>query len=77
MTDTTVAPTTPPAVPAGPPGSGEFELDPRRWIALLSVLTAVFMVLLDISIVNVAIPSILRDFQAARIPRKTAESLPP
>ena len=64
MTDTTVAPTTPPAVPAGPPGGGEFELDPRRWIALLSVLTAVFMVLLDISIVNVAIPSIRSNLSA-------------
>src|SRR5438067_12942568 len=34
------------------------ELNPRRWAALLSVLTAAFMVLLDISIVNVAIPAI-------------------
>ncbi|HWW10789.1 MAG TPA: MFS transporter [Candidatus Acidoferrales bacterium] len=64
MTDTTVAPTTPPAVPAGPPASDDFELDPRRWIALLSVLTAVFMVLLDISIVNVAIPSIRSNLSA-------------
>src|SRR6202022_2873626 len=64
VTDTTVAPTTPPAVPAGPQASGEFELDPRRWIALLSVLTAVFMVLLDISIVNVAIPSIRSNLSA-------------
>lgn len=40
------------------------ELDPRRWIALGVVLTASFMVLLDISIVNVAIPSIQRNLKA-------------
>jgi EmrB/QacA subfamily drug resistance transporter len=45
-------------------GTGE-ELDPRRWIALAVVLTAAFMVLLDISIVNVAIPSIQRDLHAS------------
>jgi EmrB/QacA subfamily drug resistance transporter len=41
------------------------ELDPRRWIALLSVLTASFMVLLDISIVNVAIPAIRANLAAS------------
>jgi EmrB/QacA subfamily drug resistance transporter len=35
--------------------------DPRRWKALAVVLIASFMILLDISIVNVAIPSIQRD----------------
>jgi EmrB/QacA subfamily drug resistance transporter len=49
--------------PAGPPG-GE-EPDPRRWIALAVVLTAAFMQLVDISIVNVAIPSIQRDLDAS------------
>ena len=34
------------------------DLDPRRWRALPVILTGLFMVLLDISIVNVAIPSI-------------------
>lgn len=44
---------------------GEQEADPRRWIALFVVLTAAFMVLLDISIVNVAIPSIQRNLGAS------------
>jgi len=48
---------------AAPPP--EQELDPRRWIALGVVLTASFMVLLDISIVNVAIPSIQRNLGAS------------
>ena len=34
------------------------ELDPRRWIALGVCLSAVFMTLLDVSIVTVALPSI-------------------
>jgi EmrB/QacA subfamily drug resistance transporter len=59
MTETTEA--------ASPPGAGiqpggqppaPSELDPRRWLALASVMTALFMVLLDVSIVNVAIPAI-------------------
>jgi EmrB/QacA subfamily drug resistance transporter len=54
-------PTAPP--PTGPP-AGE-EPDPRRWIALAVVLTAAFMQLVDISIVNVAIPSIQRDLDAS------------
>jgi EmrB/QacA subfamily drug resistance transporter len=50
----------------GPPAPGaEQEVDPRRWIVLAVVLTAAFMVLLDISIVNVAIPSIQRDLNAS------------
>ena len=40
-------------------GTGEgVEPDPRRWRALAVVLVAGFMVLLDVSIVNVALPSI-------------------
>jgi EmrB/QacA subfamily drug resistance transporter len=38
--------------------------DPRRWKALAVVLIASFMILLDISIVNVAIPSVQRDLGA-------------
>ena len=38
---------------------------PRRWIILTVVLVASFMVLLDISIVNVAIPSIQRSLKAS------------
>jgi len=48
------------AAPAATP-----DVDPRRWIALAVVLTAAFMVLLDISIVNVAIPSIQRSLNAS------------
>jgi EmrB/QacA subfamily drug resistance transporter len=44
---------------------GEQEADPRRWIALAVVLIAAFMQLVDISIVNVAIPSIQRDLDAS------------
>lgn len=38
--------------------------DPRRWVALAVLLVAGFMDLLDVTIVNVAVPSILRDLQA-------------
>lgn len=34
------------------------DLDPRRWRALAVCVTALFMTLLDVSIVNVALPSI-------------------
>jgi hypothetical protein len=37
------------------------KLDPRRWLALTVVLVAGFMDLLDVTIVNVAIPTVLRD----------------
>lgn len=40
-------------------------LDPRRWIAFAVVLAAGFMDLLDVTIVNVAVPSIQRDLNAA------------
>ncbi|WP_205856171.1 MFS transporter, partial [Phytoactinopolyspora endophytica] len=39
-------------------------LDRRRWLALVVVLVAGFMDLLDVTIVNVAIPSIMRDLGA-------------
>ncbi|HEY7100118.1 MAG TPA: MFS transporter [Mycobacteriales bacterium] len=46
----------------GPPPAArpddDYEPDPRRWRALVVVLVAGFMVLLDVSIVNVALPSI-------------------
>jgi EmrB/QacA subfamily drug resistance transporter len=65
MTETTEAVSAPgagaqPPTPA-PPAS---ELDPRRWLALASVMTALFMVLLDVSIVNVAIPAIRSNLSA-------------
>lgn len=49
------------ASPAAPP---QDQVDSRRWIALAVVLMASFMVLLDVSIVNTAIPSIQRDQHA-------------
>jgi EmrB/QacA subfamily drug resistance transporter len=40
------------------------DLDPRRWLTLAILLLAAFMNLLDISIVNIAIPSIQRNLNA-------------
>lgn len=40
------------------------EPDPRRWLALFIVLTAVFMDQLDVTIVNVALPYMQRDLNA-------------
>ncbi|MGW2665880.1 MFS transporter [Nocardia tengchongensis] len=40
-------------------------LDPRRWIAFAVVLAAGFMDLLDVTIVNVAVPSVQKDLGAA------------
>jgi EmrB/QacA subfamily drug resistance transporter len=48
---------TEPGRPPVPPPD-DYEPDPRRWRALVVVLVAGFMVLLDVSIVNVALPSI-------------------
>ncbi len=47
-------------VPSPPAGSAAAagEPDPRRWRALSVALTAGFMTLLDVSIVNVALPSV-------------------
>lgn len=44
-----------------PPGTG----DRRRWFALAIVMTAAFMDLVDVTIVNIAIPSIQRDAGAS------------
>jgi EmrB/QacA subfamily drug resistance transporter len=52
-----------PTATAGP-GRAPGGADPRRWVALAVVLIAGFMQLVDISIVNVAIPSIQRDLDA-------------
>ena len=41
------------------------SLDPRRWLTLVILLLAAFMNLLDVSIVNIAIPSIQRDLHAS------------
>ncbi len=49
---------------APPPLSGD-QPDPRRWLTLVILLLAAFMNLLDVSIVNIAIPSIQRDLHAS------------
>jgi len=54
---------TPSATTQDPRAAAE-DGDPRRWVALAVVLVAGFMQLVDISIVNVAIPSIQRDLDA-------------
>jgi EmrB/QacA subfamily drug resistance transporter len=46
------------------PGRASGAADPKRWVGLAVVLIAGFMQLVDISIVNVAIPSIQRDLDA-------------
>lgn len=47
----------------------EEELDPRRWKALAVLCTAFFMVILDVAVVNVALPPIQADlgFSAANL----------
>ncbi|MGW0731492.1 MFS transporter [Streptomyces sp. NPDC002851] len=63
---TTTAPTTPTTAPAAPRATaGETAdvttsgpADRRRWIALAIVMTAAFMDLVDVTIVNIALPSI-------------------
>jgi EmrB/QacA subfamily drug resistance transporter len=57
---TTTAPDTRPA----PPDVSEYRPDPNRWKALAVVLAAGFMTLLDVSIVNVALPSIEQGLHA-------------
>ena len=44
----------------------EHELDPRRWKALTVVCAAFFMTVLDVSIVNVALPSIGKSLNFSR-----------
>ena len=65
MTETTEA-VSPRGAEAQPTGHAPHvsDLDPRRWLALASVMTALFMVLLDVSIVNVAIPAIRSNLAA-------------
>ncbi|MHB8509287.1 MAG: MFS transporter [Candidatus Dormibacteria bacterium] len=49
---------------SNPTGLRENAPDPRRWIAMSVVLLATFMVLLDVTIVIVAVPSFQRDLHA-------------
>jgi EmrB/QacA subfamily drug resistance transporter len=52
------------AAPSSSSAEEEYVPDPRRWRALAVVLVAGFMVLLDVSIVNVALPSIAAGLHA-------------
>src|SRR5215470_8438115 len=47
------------------PASPREDVDPRRWLTLVVLLLAAFMNLLDVSIVNIAIPSIQRNLGAS------------
>jgi EmrB/QacA subfamily drug resistance transporter len=47
-----------------PPDGTRDQADPRRWLTLAVLLLAAFMNLLDVSIVNIAIPSIQRNLHA-------------
>src|SRR4030088_172117 len=47
------------------PPATDGQADPRRWLTLIILLLAAFMNLLDVSIVNIAIPSIQRDLHAS------------
>ncbi|TMR08308.1 MFS transporter [Nonomuraea turkmeniaca] len=53
-----------------PQAAGYAAPDPRRWRALMVTQLAAFMILLDVSIVNVALPSIEREFA---VPAATAQ----
>src|SRR5580693_8088179 len=48
-----------------PAASAGEQADPRRWLTLVILLLAGFMNLLDVSIVNIAIPSIQRNLHAS------------
>src|SRR3984885_3577441 len=48
-----------------PREAGDEGVDPRRWLTLIILLLAAFMNLLDVSIVNIAIPSIQRNLHAS------------
>jgi hypothetical protein len=53
-----------PSTRPAPPGDDGYRPDPDRWMALSICLVAGFMTLLDVSIVNVALPSIERGLHA-------------
>src|SRR3954464_7214445 len=50
-----------PSLATPPLAAGGAPPDPRRWLALAAICAAQFMVVLDIAIVNVALPSIRTD----------------
>jgi EmrB/QacA subfamily drug resistance transporter len=50
---------------AAPASSGQVATDPRRWWSLAATSFGVFMALLDVTIVNVALPTIGKDLNAS------------
>ncbi len=61
MTTTAAAPSSPSAR-AGQWGAPAGPADPKRWIALIILSSALFIIVLDNTILNVAVPTIIRDF---------------
>lgn len=51
-----------PAAGAGQWGAPAGPADPKRWIALVILSSALFIIVLDNTILNVAVPTIIRDF---------------
>jgi EmrB/QacA subfamily drug resistance transporter len=51
-----------PAVPAATWGQPAGPPDPKRWIALVILSSALFIIVLDNTILNVAVPTIIREF---------------
>ncbi|MFG2354470.1 MFS transporter [Streptomyces sp. NPDC048521] len=62
---TTTEQTYPARTAAGDGGSRGAPADRRRWLALAIIMTAAFMDLVDVTIVNIAIPSIQRTAHAS------------
>ena len=50
-----------PTVGGSPPGSTATREDPRRWITLAIIVVSAFIVVLDNTVLNVSIPTMLRD----------------
>ena len=44
--------------------SGSLQSDPKRWIALVVLSSALFIIVLDNTILNVAVPTIVREFHS-------------
>ena len=61
-----VAPSAPAPRPTTSARAASFEGDPRKWWALAVLLLAQVMIILDIAIVNVAVPSAQADLDIAR-----------
>jgi EmrB/QacA subfamily drug resistance transporter len=49
------------ATPSSESGSAAFQADPRRWKALAVLALVQFMLILDVTVVNVALPNIQKD----------------